>query len=104
MRNPRYSIALLLWLATSFFANAAEQLRTNLSSLPVAAQAGVSAALGRDMPGYSIQLRKGYFVVNNPRQRLQAYFSAVGVEVRNEDTRLGMKLRAYGYGNDLKSV
>lgn len=104
MRNPRYSIALLLWLATSFFANAADQLRTDLSSLPVAAQAGVSAALGRDIPGYSIQSREGYFVADNPRQKLQAHFSPVGVEVRNLGTRLDMKLRGYGYGDDLKSV
>jgi FG-GAP repeat len=104
MRHIRYSIALLLGLTISFFANASDQLRARLSSLPVAAQAGISAALGRDMPDYSIQSLRGYFVLNNPRQKLQAHFSPVGVEVRNEDTRLGVKLRGYGYGNDLKSV
>lgn len=74
---------------------------SHLSSLPGAAQGIVSATLGADIPDYVIQPSGNYAVAQNPRQKLEARFSPVGVEVHRGDARLGMALQAYGYGYDL---
>ena len=72
--------------------------RHGLTSLPLAAQGPVSAALGQDGPAYRVKgLRAG-----NPAQHLRAGFSRHGVTVASGKARLGMALSAYGYGSTLR--
>jgi len=71
-----------------------------LTSLPLAAQGPVSAALGRDAPAYRVT---GLRAVN-PAQRLHAGFSRRGIVVASRTARLGMSLSAYGHGSTLRSV
>jgi len=73
--------------------------RHSLTSLPLAAQGPVSAALGRD-PAYRV---KGLQAVN-PVQRFRAGFSRRGVTVASGDAQLEMKLSAYGHGSALRPV
>jgi hypothetical protein len=74
--------------------------RHGLTSLPLAAQGPVSAALGRERPAYLVT---GLEAVN-PAQRLRAGFSRAGVRVASGRARFGLTLSAYGHGSALKSV
>jgi FG-GAP repeat protein len=67
--------------------------RSGLTSLPLAAQGPVSAALGREEPAYRVA---GLQAIN-PAQRLRAGFARAGVTVVSGKARLGMALSAYGY-------
>jgi hypothetical protein len=69
--------------------------------LMVAAQANISAILGKDNPDYFVETSDSQLIARNPRHNLQAGFSPAGVDVRHGDSRVGMKLRAYGYGDSL---
>jgi uncharacterized protein (DUF2345 family) len=82
---------------------------TSLSSLPQEAQSSISAALGRDLPGYEARAKRGQIEVGNPGQKLAVNFSAHGVAVRRASRSSGKQLwkialRAYGYGDALKQV
>ena len=74
------------------------------SRLPVAAWGPVSGALGRDDPAYRAAGAGAGFVVRNPRQRLQARFSAAGVSVQSGQALLGLRLSGYGYGGSLRAL
>jgi trimeric autotransporter adhesin len=74
------------------------------TGLPVAAWAPVSRSLGAAEPGYRVTPGAGGFAVRNVRQALGVQFSPAGASVRSGDLRLGMRLRAYGYGNRLHVV
>jgi hypothetical protein len=74
--------------------------RHGLTSLPLAAQGPVSAALGRDEPAYRISALRAV----NPAQHLSAGFSRRGVTVALGGARLGMTLSAYGYASALEQV
>ena len=71
-----------------------------LTSLPLAAQGPVSAALGSEAPAYRVT---GLEAVN-PAQHLRAGFSRHGVNVASGKARLGMTLSAYGYAGTLEPV
>jgi len=71
-----------------------------LTSLPMAAQGPVSAALGSEKPAYGVT---GLEAVN-PAQHLRAGFSRHGVTVASGEARLGMTLSAYGYAESLEPV
>src|SRR5262249_18907517 len=75
-----------------------------LSSLPLSAQAPIAAALGADQPAYQIQASPGGFEANNPVQRLTARFSDGGVQIASGKTRVGLSLRALGYGRSLRAL
>jgi len=77
---------------------------TTLSSLPAAAQARISAALGKDNPGYSIKAVTSGFETINAGQKLVTRFTSEGVEVRNGTARWGLALGGYGYGNALTTA
>ncbi|MGA2163451.1 MAG: hypothetical protein ABSH36_03170 [Solirubrobacteraceae bacterium] len=74
--------------------------RHALTSLPLAAQGPVSAALGSDQPAYRVEALRAV----NPAQRLGASFSRGGVTVVSGKARLGIALSAYGYANALQPV
>jgi hypothetical protein len=75
-----------------------------LSSLPMSTQAPIAAALGAEEPAYHIQTSPGGFEANNPVQRLTARFSGAGVQIASGKTRVGLSLRALGYGRSLQAL
>jgi hypothetical protein len=75
-----------------------------LSSLPPAAQGPISAALGADDPAYHVNASSGGFEAANPAQRLTERFGSSGVVVRSGKTRVGLSLRAIGYGSSLAAL
>jgi FG-GAP repeat len=78
----------------------ATTVRQGLTSLPLAAQGRISAALGQDASAYRLE---GLRAVN-PAQHLHARFSRRGVEVASGTAQLGMTLFAYGHGSTLRPV
>ncbi len=81
-------------------AEPAATARHGLTSLPMAAQGPISAALGSEGPAYRL---RGLEAVN-PAQQLRAGFSRRGVDVASGKARLGMTLSAYGYASTLEPV
>jgi trimeric autotransporter adhesin len=71
-----------------------------LLSLPAAAQAPVSAALGRDQAAYRIR----GLVARNPAQRLAAQFGRSGVAVTAGSARFAIALKAFGRGGVLRAL
>ena len=69
-----------------------------LSSLPFAAQAQISAALGADERAYRISPIAGGFQASNPGQRLHARFGRSGMLVSSHGSEVGLRVRAVGYG------
>ena len=69
-----------------------------LLSLPPAARAAVSDAVGADSPAYSFVAAPGELRAANPAQHLGATFTSSGLSVTSGDTRLGLSLRGVGYG------
>jgi hypothetical protein len=90
-------VALFTLLAIPVRLAAQQHPVDGLSSLPLDAQASVSAALGRDLPEYRAQARNGGFKAENPQNNLAAEFTSQGVAVRGENVFWKMTLRGYGY-------
>jgi FG-GAP repeat len=74
--------------------------RAGLSSLPIAAQGPVSAALGSDQAAY----RFDGLVARNPAQRLSARFGRSGVAVAAGSARFAISLKAFGRGDALHAL
>jgi hypothetical protein len=77
---------------------------TEIARLPMAAQASISQALGRNDGAYHAVAGDGGVRAENARHDLTARFSAAGVEVSSANERLTLALRAYGYGDALRPV
>ena len=75
-----------------------------LSSLPADAQGPISAALGKDDPGYWVHRSAAGFHGENLRQGLVTEFTREGVEVRTHNLRWGLVTRGYGYGDAVHRV
>jgi FG-GAP repeat len=75
-------------------------VRAGLLSLPAAAQAPVSAALGRDQAAYRIR----GLVARNPAQRLAARFESSGVAITAGSTRFAIALKAFGRPSSLRAL
>lgn len=71
---------------------------TDLSSLPLAAQAVISAVLGRDHPSYEAVTLGNGFYVENPKHALVADFTPDGVQVRTSGAIWELTFSGYGYG------
>ncbi len=78
--------------------------REGLLSLPLAAQGPVSATLGAYAPLYRMIASQGGFAAVNPAQRLDARYDRAGVSVSAGATRVGLSLRAVGYGASLRAL
>lgn len=75
-----------------------------LSSLPMAAQGPVSAALGADDPSYRIDHGRSGLEAVNPAQGLTVSFGRSEVGVRSASSRLSVGLAAVGYGTTLHAI
>ena len=69
-----------------------------LAALPAPAQAAISRVLGRDQRAYRASAEPSF---RNDAQRLSARFGRSGVQVQSGATRVGLSLRAFGYGTRL---
>ena len=74
---------------------------TELSS---PAASAISAALGRELPGYAAEAVAGGFTLRNPDNGLSARFEAPGVRVAAGEEALRMTLRAAGPAGALSPV
>jgi len=74
---------------------------TALASLPADAWGPVSATLGAHDPAYRITGVDGTLTGSNPGQHLSLRFDRTGMSVRGGGGRLGLDLRALGYGASL---
>ncbi len=85
-------------------AHAANRSHGGLLSLPAAALAPVSRALGSELPAYRVgRAKEGFQAVSRP-QRLRARFERSGVTLSSGELRLGMRLQAVGYGSSLRTL
>jgi len=86
-----------------------------LTALPVSAAAnspvlseearsGISAALGRDLPGYRARMQAGQWVAASAAQRLTATFDSRGIAIGTGNRRWHIALAGYGYGDELQPV
>jgi uncharacterized repeat protein (TIGR01451 family) len=75
-----------------------------LTGLPLAAQAQISATLGRDQSSYHAVPRASGFRMENKNHRLAADFTSKGVEVRTGRTSWSLALSGCGYGNELRAA
>jgi hypothetical protein len=78
--------------------------RLSLSALPLVAQGVVSGALGAGTQAYRVAPSVGGFRALNPAQGLRERFGRWGVLVASGGLRLGLSLRAVGYGSRLAAV
>jgi hypothetical protein len=78
--------------------------RAGLLTLPLAAQAPVSAALGATGTTYRVEASAGVLSATNPAQRLSGRFSASGLLVSSGATRVGLSLREIGYGSAVRQI
>jgi hypothetical protein len=105
-------VACVVYLSTAgtFTSPLAPAVRTHtvshegLSSLPLAARGPISAALGADSPSYRVSAYHGGFEAASPAQHLRSAFSRSGVSVSAGSTRIGLSLRAAGYGSSLTAL
>jgi hypothetical protein len=72
--------------------------------LPVAARAPISAALGADSAIFRIADQQRALSASNPAQRLSIGFASAGIHVASGATRVGLSLRAVGFGGALKAL
>jgi hypothetical protein len=72
----------------------------SLLSLPAAARASISAALGRDQAAYRVR----GVSVQNPAQRLAARFGRSGVVITTGSARFEVALRGFGRGSALRTL
>ena len=78
--------------------------KRDLQSLPLPAQASISAAIGQDSASYHSTLQGTGLHADNPNHALAADFTARGVELHAGTSRFGLSLRGYGYGGSLRPV
>ncbi len=96
---PYVLTGLLLFAGPAF-----SQPSQDIATLPVEAQASISAALGRNLSGFGmVREGVGYKTVNR-NQDLSAEFDRRGVIVHDGARVWSMAVRAYGYGDDLEPV
>jgi hypothetical protein len=78
--------------------------QNDLSTLPLAAQGVVSAAIGASSPAYRVSARGSGFQAQSPAQHLYARFGSAGVQIGSGRLQLGLSLRGVGYGRSLQPV
>src|SRR5947199_82871 len=67
-------------------------------------QGSISGVQGADEPAYRISSFAGGFRATNPAQGLHTRLDSSGVSVSSGMLRLGLRLRAVGYGTSLGAV
>jgi hypothetical protein len=92
------------WLLLTLAVASADSNQTKFSSLPVSAQASISAAVGRDFPPYRVHSAAQGLRADNIRQELTATFSTKGVELCAQQAHLHMSARGFGYEKSLQTL
>ncbi|HEY1509367.1 MAG TPA: hypothetical protein VGF93_10220, partial [Solirubrobacteraceae bacterium] len=72
--------------------------------LPAAAEAPVSAIVGRTDQAYRALPSGHEYVLRNGGQRLRGFFGISGAVFSSGAARLGMRLTSYGHGDRLRAV
>jgi hypothetical protein len=75
-----------------------------LPSLPSAAQAPVSTALGQGDSRYWVRAGTSGFQADNPRHSLAVDFTKYGTQVRSRNLTWNIHASSYGYGEDLPAL
>lgn len=75
-----------------------------LSSLPIQAQASISAALGGDQRAYHAKREGEIWRLANPKHELRASFTMNGVEVHSRGVLFGLQLAGIGRGARVEAV
>ncbi len=73
-------------------------------SLPLAARAPVSEAIGSYQPGYRVRRQGSGLTAWSAAQRLSSSFGSSGVSARSGQVNLSMRLTGVGYGSALRPV
>ncbi len=94
----RLTLLFSLLSGVSLCASPAHPHGMRVSSLPLAAQSKVWAAVGRDVSAYHIRAVNDGFEALNSNQELTVHFTKQAAEVRTGNVRWRMILRGYGYG------
>lgn len=101
------SFFLALSLCVTAFA-ASNENRNTIASLPADAQSSISAALGRDLPSYSVRTRGAVLEAENAQQKLTADFTSTGVAFHTSNATSHeiwkLALRGYGRGGNVRPV
>ncbi len=101
---PRCLFARAPW-RLSYVRTGASSHRKGLSSLPLAAQGPVSEALGAEDPAYRVRRFERWALRRRaPRSISARAFAARGSRVSSGATRVGLSLRAVGYGASLSAL
>ena len=85
-------------------AAASGSTRVGWSSVPLAARAPVSAALGSDGRGYRMHGEDGGFHAVSSQQGLRAWFGRAGARISSGGAVVGLRLTGIGYGRSLSPV
>ena len=85
-------------------AHASPAPQTGLASLPRAARAPVSNALGAAIPAYQVSSSGAGLWAASPGQRLRIRFYRSHIALDSGALNLGLGLRAVGYGESLQAV
>jgi hypothetical protein len=75
-----------------------------LENLPPSALSSISAAMGRDVSTYYVQTIGSELLASNSEKTLLTRFSTKGLELQSGGIPLGIRLRAYGYGDGVRNV
>jgi len=76
----------------------------SIKDIPLPGRYAVSAAIGRDRDVFHIKTTGADYEAVNPEQSLTARFFSGGVGVSMSGHSLGLAIRGFGYGEDLKPV
>jgi hypothetical protein len=90
--------------SASASASASGSTRVGWGSVPLAALAPVSAALGADRRGYRMHAGNGGFHALSSQQRLRASFGPAGARISSGGSVVGMRLTGIGYGSSLTPI
>ncbi len=83
---------------------ASAQKKKGLSTLPVAAQGPISAALGAENPAYRVSASGGALRAATPAQHFSTSFDRSGLTLTSGAAHVGLSVRAMGYGASLSAL
>ena len=83
---------------------ASSSTRVGWPSVPLAARAPVSAALGAHGRGYRMHAGDGGFHALSSQQGLQAWFGPAGARISSRGSVVGLRLTGIGFGRSLAPI
>jgi|CZKJ01.1.fsa_nt_gi hypothetical protein len=100
----QFSVITIFCFSTMYVVASDAKATKDLSTLPVAAQSSISAALGRDLPDYHIHTTGTGLESTTSHGALITHFTRAGVEFTTDTLHWKMALRGYGYGDAIKAI